>query len=438
MKFRSRTVAPLMGRALSHISFVPRLTTVSSLICCMEFEGGGSVEGGGSGEIRGDKPLMNYPDNGFVCERCCFDEEDVVTFVTDNLYNDEDCSYCGCSGAAMLKDVFDMVLDRVREEWYTPEKSKLPMGILKGSNLPISNNSWGLVATVGLSGGDENFVEHCDQYAGSPVWIKRPYNTSHHEALRFGWEEFCRVVKHQRRFFFSDDDPADHSDGIPLSRVLEEVCTAARAANLYRTLPKGCIVYRVRKGEHTDRAELLAPPPEKARFANRMSPAGIPLFYGSFDPKTALAEVYDPGRSKWGDVFTVGKFELTDTVPILNLSELSAPPGLFEEGWETRGAVAFIHEFAKNIAARVKKDGREHIEYVPTQIFAEYLMTAGGKKDKLGGIMFSSAVKEGGKSCVLFPDVGGEWWEENKQENLRLIDVSRRKLNPHWDYVMET
>ena len=153
-----------------------------------------------------------------------------------------------------------------------------------------------------------------------------------------------------------------------------------------------------------------------------------------------LAEVYDPGRSKWGDVFTVGEFKLAEPVLILDLSELSPVPGLFEAGWETRGAAAFIREFAKNIASRVKKDGREHIEYVPTQIFAEYLMTAGGKKDgprKIGGIVFSSAVKKKGKSCVLFPDAGAGWWEENKQKNLRLVDVSRRKLNPQRDDVTE-
>ena len=386
---------------------------------------------------------MAYPNNGFACGQCCFDEEDVKKFVAQNLRNDENCSYCNRPGAAPLGDVFRMVLDRAREEWCTPEESELPMEILKEGSWPGLDDYSDLADTAEILGGNDDFVEHFNQYAReiSFVWIKHPYDTAYHEALSFGWEEFCRVVKYQRRFFFSDeDDPVNHPDKIPLSRVLDEVCAAAEAANLYRVLPQGCIVHRVRAGEHEESAKLLAPPPEEARFANRMSPAGIPLFYGSFDPETALAEVYDPGRSKWGDVFTVGNFELTEPVPILDLSNLPSVPSLFGSRRETRGAVVFIHEFAKNIAARVEKDGREHIEYVPTQIFAEYLMTAGVKKDgprKIGGIVFSSAVKEGGISCVLFPDVGAGWWEKNKQKNLRLINVSRRKLNLQWDDVTE-
>ena len=437
MKFRSRTTTPLMGRALSRIDFVPRLTTVSSLVCYAEFE-----ENGGGGIGEGKSP-MDYPNNGFVCEECCFDEEDIKAFALKNRRNDAKCSYCGRPGAAPLDDVFDMVIDRAQEEWCPPEEA-LPTEILKEGSWPGLDNYCGLSLTVGLWGADDNFAAHFDEYAAniSTVWIEKdPFDVSDHDALRFGWDGFCRVVKHQRRFFFSDeDDPVDHPNEIPLSRVLEAVCAAAEAAKLYRTLPKGHIVHRVRKGEHKEPAELLAPPPEKARFANRMSPAGISLFYGSFDPETALAEVYDPGRSKWGDVFTVADFELTNPVLILDLSDLPLVPSLFGPRWKTRGAVTFIHEFAKNIAARVKKDGREHIEYVPTQIFAEYLMTAGGKKDgarKIGGIVFSSTVNKRGKSCVLFPDAGEKWWEENKQKNLRLLSVSRRKLNPQWDEMTE-
>ena len=404
--------------------------TFSSPLVCM-------VDNGAEIGVSVYSP-MPYPNNGHVCEKCCCDEEDIKQFVLTHRENHQQCSYCGRSGAAPLEDVFAMMLERAKEEWCTPEESGLPMEVIKDESFPGLDCHEGLAVKLALNETNSDFVSHFDQYVEILVWIKKhPYDVSALDALRFGWEGFCRVVKHQRRFFFSDDDdPTDHPNEIPLSNVLLAVCNAAQKAGLYDSLPAGHKVYRVRTGEHRNREDLTAPPPEKARFANRMSPAGIPLFYGSFDAETALAEVYNPAQSKWGDAFTVAEFVLTESVPVLDLSRLPEVPSLFGPEWRKRSSVAFIRGFAKNIGERVEKDGREHIEYVPTQIFAEYLMTASGQENgppKIGGIVFSSAVNDGGKSCVLFPHSNSGWWDKDRQENLRLEKVSWRKLNAKWD-----
>jgi hypothetical protein len=52
----------------------------------------------------------------------------------------------------------------------------------------------------------------------------------------------------------------------------------------------------------------------------------------------------------------------------------------------------------------VKHDGREHIDYVPTQILTEYLQRSYRALDNrpLGGIIYKSAQRRRGRSIVIF------------------------------------
>jgi hypothetical protein len=47
-------------------------------------------------------------------------------------------------------------------------------------------------------------------------------------------------------------------------------------------------------------------------------------------------------------------------------------PSLFDEQRRhLRAGLSFLHDFAADLAKPIEKDGREHIEYVPTQIVTE-------------------------------------------------------------------
>jgi len=66
-------------------------------------------------------------------------------------------------------------------------------------------------------------------------------------------------------------------------------------AGLIREFEPGATIYRAR--HHTlgiayTRAAELGTAPREVSFANRMSPAGIPLFYGAFDADTAVREAW--------------------------------------------------------------------------------------------------------------------------------------------------
>jgi len=67
----------------------------------------------------------------------------------------------------------------------------------------------------------------------------------------------------------------------------------------------------------------------------------------------------------------------------------------------------FIENFVTSISTPVKKDGSEHVEYVPSQVVSEYFAKV--FRDALGeqidGIVFPSAVRPGGRNVVLFPPI---------------------------------
>jgi hypothetical protein len=135
-----------------------------------------------------------------------------------------------------------------------------------------------------------------------------------------------------------------------------------------------------------------------------MSPAGIPMFYGAFDTATAIAETFDPAKSHNVHI-TVGRFTTAREFAVLDLTRIPAIPGLFDSYHrEGRCAIKFLHDMVDDLSAPVVKDGREHIEYVPTQIISEYMRhcyrhpTYGVVR----GILYESVKKRGKTCCVLF------------------------------------
>ena len=89
----------------------------------------------------------------------------------------------------------------------------------------------------------------------------------------------------ERRFFFlnSDRDPDDPEVYSP-GEVLRAIFDYAQHMDLFIEIPSGTGLVRARlEGckPNLETAEELGPPPaEKAKQSNRMSPAGVPMFYG--------------------------------------------------------------------------------------------------------------------------------------------------------------
>lgn len=134
-----------------------------------------------------------------------------------------------------------------------------------------------------------------------------------------------------------------------------------------------------------------------------MSPAGIPMFYGAFDQATAVAETVELPRHA-GQVASIGIFRPVRDLLVLDLADLPGVPSVFDvDRHALIHTLRFLHAFADDISGPIARDGREHIDYVPTQIVTEYFrrvfLTADGVA--LDGIVYRSSKNEQ-RAVVLF------------------------------------
>jgi len=136
-----------------------------------------------------------------------------------------------------------------------------------------------------------------------------------------------------------------------------------------------------------------------------MNPAGIPYLYTAFDETTAQREVSFEGGTDI-TVFTA-KFVVKRDLWVMDLTEVASLPSVFDvANKEAREQGLIVRGFVKAISAPATKDGREHIEYVPSQVICEYLAQVFETEDgrKLAGLIYPSAVHNGGRNLVVFPE----------------------------------
>ena len=225
----------------------------------------------------------------------------------------------------------------------------------------------------------------------------------HHERLHWSWSSFADAVKHRSRFHFQTGKRVcRHGDDlVGVHEMLPFLGLLVRRHRLVRALPHTTVLHRVRPGAwpHTV-ADLGAPPESKSR-AGRMNPAGVPYLYLAFDEKTALAET----RVTHGQEVTVSQWSPVRDLQVIDLSQALRFVSVFSEKRQEYEMVQFIAAFRDEISKTVAHDGSEHFEYVPTQVVSEYFAQAFtfGAGKRIDGLVYPSAVEDGGKNLVVFP-----------------------------------
>ncbi len=133
-----------------------------------------------------------------------------------------------------------------------------------------------------------------------------------------------------------------------------------------------------------------------------MNPAGISYLYLAYELETALAEVMIRPPCDAAIAHFVSKRDLS----ILDLMNLPSKPSLFNSSCRSElEGILFLESFASEISKPVQKNGREHIEYVPSQVVAEYfaMLFKDHHGKNLDGIAYRSSVRPSGRNLVLFP-----------------------------------
>ncbi len=145
-----------------------------------------------------------------------------------------------------------------------------------------------------------------------------------------------------------------------------------------------------------------------------MSAVGVSLFYGSEDAQTAIAEIAGHGVAP---IAVIGEFRTARALHILDLTATPAMPGsIFDPDMRHEIAMQrFVGTFVEKVTIPVIPDGREHLEYAPTQVLTDYIRWM--STSLVDGIALPSATNPGKKTYVLFsgPDEVGD--EAKKSEH---------------------
>lgn len=224
------------------------------------------------------------------------------------------------------------------------------------------------------------------------------------DSLEWQWSYFADDVEHVARYVFSGPRESRQHDaprrvGLFLDKVL---VYATERLGLLRREDAGLAVFRGRLVDDPSKlkpvARDLGPPPPESASANRLSAAGISFLYASEDIETVVAEIAGHGVAPYA---VVGKFVSNRALNILDLTGPPAAGGsLFDPQLrETRRMRAFLRSFVGHVTRPVIPDGRQHVEYAPTQVLTEFFRWMA--PNPIDGIALPSA-QTGKRTFVFF------------------------------------
>lgn len=373
----------------------------------------------------------------YVCERCV--EDEFLKQVIRSGVTSKKCDYCGRRSRRTISSpvtlLMPVVYDTIRYFHEDPDRAGLPWD--EGAFIiePIPTQ----LVLLFL-----DFDCHADLFADvaqafeNADWVQAAgghWCSSHvHEQLRDSWHSFVHAVKHETRFHFRSMNvsPVAGPQELAPGKVLAAIGQVVRRLKLIQTLPANTPVYRARVREDPtawlpDLSTMGAPPAELSR-AGRMNPPGISYFYSAMDQGTAVAETVSSPPVE----VVLAAFTTARPITILNLCDLPDLPSVFDASrrldyeW-----IKFLDGFVAEISKPVRKDGREHIDYVPSQVVCEWfalIFRPRGRKSRLDGLLYPSAVSSGGRNLVLFPTSRGY---DRAFDSIEYVSATTREL-PDW------
>jgi hypothetical protein len=350
----------------------------------------------------------------FVCTGC-FDNEGVQAFVTANSVENE-CDFCGAKSNEPIAADIDEVgacIARGIAEYYDDPANTLPYESAEGGYQGVTYSMDEVFHALDLdfpNDEDDSLRDAISSRLDTDLWSDaEPFALTPDEQLSMSWEQFCEVIKHERRYFFLSKQKRKDSELYSPAEVLKTIFEYAETMEAFIPLPEGSRVFRARRQpdgkSYTTAGDLGPPPLNRAIQTNRMSPPGIVMTYVSDDQETALAETAnEPGT------FAVGEFITEREALILDLTQLPPIPSVFRElsdslEYDPRRLLRFLHHISQDISRPIERDELLHIEYVPTQVVTEYIRTAITIEGRsIDGIRYRSARRHTHTALVLFAD----------------------------------
>jgi hypothetical protein len=363
--------------------------------------------------IEQDEQGWSFSPGTRVCFRCLADPE-LVAFAKANSTEFE-CDFCErISKKHPISIAFDSLMEVVGgvvHQYYERAVDAMGWDGEDDTYVGTTYDSYEIVHDEFYNISDnEQVLQAIVDSLSDETWCDRsPYSTTGFEAYELSWEQFCKAVKHQTRFFFAHRGARDvhDSDLTPVSDMLAELGSMLESEDLIETVDVAKRFFRVRchrPGEKCNDWKSLGSPPPTRAPSNRMSAAGISMFYGSTNLATAKTETLSTVTDRRSYAFTAAAWLPTRPLLMLNLCKIPATPSVWFTDRYYRDRIRFLRTFAESISQPVVHDGREHIDYVPTQILTEYFRHEYRRHDgkQIDGIIYPSARVPRGQNAVIF------------------------------------
>jgi hypothetical protein len=334
-----------------------------------------------------------------VCKDCVADYA-LARAIQESEDPSHICTFCGRGPAAEMDVLLKCFVEGLRTEFgNADDEGVFYEGREGGYQWHETWDTWDLVEGYADVLVGEGLFEAVVDRVEDCTWVRVNFIAPRKdEALQSGWEAFCEAVQYETRYVFwlrnnEDEREPSFAEGVPAHRVLDDVGELVGRLGLIREVPAGKQFWRART--HADPGvvwqalDLGTCSRYEAKQANRMSPAGIPMFYGSEQSGTALAEVALRSADSWA---TVACFETSRPCRVIDFTDLPAVPSMFDShALGDRRDFMFLRSFAAQLSLPAR-DTLEQIDYVPTQVLTEYLLKILDRPSCPVGLLYRSAI----------------------------------------------
>ena len=392
------------------------------------------------------------PADLFVCQACLADQ--YLSEILDAASEEVCCSYCDSTSAAHISILIDEIMAAIREDFGDPT-NELPYDSKEGGWQGSVYDNYEILDQLDHWTDRDDLVADVATALSEREWCRKDYfGLDKFQVLNYGWDRFKQQIIHRTRYLFMMSDEGSPYDGhgsIRPARMLERLCELFSEHRMFRTIDAGMNFVRARVTKRCERPstakELGTPDERDARYANRMSPAGIPMFYAALHKNTAIAETFDSICGNLNELaISLATFRTSRSLVLLDLVKLPSQPSCFDrEKRHTIKTIRFLWNLKDDLTKPIDKDGREHVDYVPTQVITEYIrhQVKYGEKRKrqIDGIIYPSTKDNGGTSVVIFAESKncGTWTDRKPHRSskssmptgvdelvfLHLVDVER-------------
>jgi HEPN/RES N-terminal domain 1/RES domain len=316
--------------------------------------------------IRREEEGWSATTGQYVCSGCV-DDVALKSALDAAAKDDERCDFCGTSPATDMSVLLELFVSGLKTEFGDADSEGVYYDGREGGYQGA--RTWDTADLVWdfadvLTG--EGLVDAVIAAMTDKTWVEVGFaGPRHDEALSVGWERFCEAVKYETRYVFwlrADQGEKDEPGAgeIPAARILQEIGAIVDddRVGILRELPAGFVLWRAQPHEHeSEGATFRGPrlgtaPRETAVTANRMSPAGIPMFYGATDQETAFAETAAHDTRPWA---TAGAFRTSRPCLVVDFTRLPTVPSMFDPDWRpapSRSVPARVRQGPQQAARR--------------------------------------------------------------------------------------